>query len=162
MAVRPAQIAAPAPPGADRRAPPGADRRATWRGANRLPGDSGKVNSLGGGASPARGRRRRHDAEVADEPQQIGALQPEGASGVRAVAARLVEGRLDQPALELRDRAVIAGGLRDIGMERATRERSTVSMSCSLRIATRVPSTIERFCNELRPGALATCTAGLA
>src|SRR5439155_20483547 len=35
-------------------------------------------------------------------------------------------------------------------------------MSCSQRIATRVPSKIERFCNGLRPAALATCTAGLA
>src|SRR5882724_856092 len=64
-------------------------------------------------APPAGWRRGRRHAELADEPQQVCPLEPEGPGGVRAVAAHLVERGLDQPALEVRDGAVIADRARE-------------------------------------------------
>src|SRR6185369_267202 len=65
------------------------------------------AGSAGGAGPPGRRWRRRH-AELANQPEQIRALQTERAGGVRAVAAHLLERGLDQPALEVRDGAVIA------------------------------------------------------
>src|SRR5438105_5367563 len=55
------------------------------------------------------GRRRRRHPEIADQAQQIGALQAERARGVRAVASRLVQRGLDEAPLEVGHGAVIAG-----------------------------------------------------
>ena len=62
-------------------------------------------------------RWRRRNAQVADETKQIGALQAQRACRVRPVAPHLTERRLDQPALECADRAVIAGGAVTAGIE---------------------------------------------
>ena len=47
--------------------------------------------------------------KIADEAQEIRALEPEGARGVRAVPSHLMKGGLDEAPLELRDGAAIAG-----------------------------------------------------
>src|SRR4029450_1644873 len=63
------------------------------------------------GRWPPRRRLAMRDvhAELADEPQEIRALQPERARGPGAVAAELEERGLDQAPLELGDGAVITG-----------------------------------------------------
>src|SRR5712691_6810699 len=57
---------------------------------------------------PSRGGRRRGDSELANQAEEVGALEAEHARGMGAVAAHPVERRFDQPSLELRDGAVIA------------------------------------------------------
>src|SRR5947199_8063705 len=61
-----------------------------------------------GEAPPSRGGRRRGDSELANQAEEVGALEAEHARGMGAVAAHPVERRFDQPSLELRDGAVIA------------------------------------------------------
>ena len=51
------------------------------------------------------------DAELPHEAQEIGALEPEGARGARAVALELEQRGLDEPPLELGHRPVEAGSL---------------------------------------------------
>src|SRR5882672_3449089 len=53
-------------------------------------------------------RRRRGDPELADQPEQIGALETERPRGVRSIALRLEKRGLDEPPLEVADRAVVA------------------------------------------------------
>src|SRR2546430_13428911 len=54
------------------------------------------------------GRRRGDDPELANQAEEVGALEAERARGMGAVAAHLVERRFDQPSLELGDGAVVA------------------------------------------------------
>ena len=49
-------------------------------------------------------RRRDVDLELAHEPEEVGPLEPERPCPPRAIAARLGQGRLDEPPFE------IAGG----------------------------------------------------
>src|SRR2546426_3760419 len=72
---------------------------------------------------PARGRRRRGDAELPNEPEEIGALETQNAGGVGAVAAHLVERRFDQPSLERRDGAVVAEARLERGWRRGRGHR---------------------------------------
>src|SRR5262245_31153091 len=69
------------------------------------------VNVLRGGRDPSRERLAMRDVhtELADEPQEIRALQPERARRARAVAAELEKRGLDQSPLELGDGAVVTG-----------------------------------------------------
>jgi hypothetical protein len=77
------------------------------RDVSSLTAEPENVNRSRPAVPPARGRRRRGDAEIADEPQEVRALEPERFRGVGAVAARSTEGRLDQAALELGDGTVV-------------------------------------------------------
>src|SRR5947208_7195248 len=61
-----------------------------------------------GEAPPSRGGRRRGDSELANQAEEVGALEAEHARGMGAVAAHPVERLFDQPSLELRDGAEIA------------------------------------------------------
>src|SRR4030095_14560843 len=63
----------------------------------------------------------RGDVEIADEAQEIRALEPESASSVRAIPAHLMKGGLDETPLELRNRAVIARAAAATRIERARR-----------------------------------------
>src|SRR5262245_40666672 len=91
------------------------------------------ARSDGGVAATRRWRRRRH-AELADEAQQVCALQAEGAGGVGAVAAHLLERRLDQPALEVGDGAVITERAREQRRDGRSEERR-VGKECRSRWA---------------------------
>src|SRR5512132_862839 len=80
------------------------------RGGNEADGPvSPPVAARSAGQGPASlRRRRRRDTQLPDEPQEIRALEPQGAGGVRAIAAHLVQRHLDEPPLEIADGAVIA------------------------------------------------------
>ena len=52
--------------------------------------------------------RRDMDLELAHEPKEVGPLEPQCPCRPRAVAARLGQGRLDEPPLEVADGAVEA------------------------------------------------------
>ena len=98
VAVRTSTAAADARESAGRALPtrhgPKARERGTRRrrcGGPRIRPADPRGGGGGGAATP----------ELADEPQQVRALQPERARRVRAVAAHLMQRRLDQPPLEL-------------------------------------------------------------
>ena len=85
-----------------------------------------------GSRDPPRRRRRRRHPELAHQPEQVRPLQAERARGVGAVAAHLVQRRLDEPSLEVADGAVIAERARP--WTRRWRSRSEgVSAWCSWR-----------------------------
>jgi hypothetical protein len=89
-------------------------RESTGRGRRRWRAAWGAV-SAGRWGSPVRaGHRlavRDVHAELANEAEEIGSLEPEGACGARAVPPELEQRGLDEAALELRHRAVEAGPL---------------------------------------------------
>jgi hypothetical protein len=66
-----------------------------------------RVEAAGDGAPRARRRRRRGDAQLADQPQQIRPLEAERPGRVRPVAAGALQHRLDQVPLEGGDGVVI-------------------------------------------------------
>src|SRR5262249_5950571 len=101
-------------------------------------------------AVPARWRRRG-DLQLADETQQIGALQPKRARRVRAVAARLLQRGFDELALEGRDGAVI-------GDHFATRVRVGEGVHGQRGDATRMP---RLHAHNSTPGSRASPTGAL-
>ena len=126
-------------------------------GGPQIAGRVAKGQLLRGGPPASRRRRRRRHAEISDEPQQVGPLQPESPRRVRAVAACLMERRLDESSFEVGDRAVIADRRRWSRRSRSgqwVHDRSQLQRACQRR--TNV------FAEESGPPHSDECPAGLA
>ena len=83
------------------------DCRATFNGSKRNGVVRCSARLHPRGASPWR-RGWGGDAELADQAEEVGALEAEGAGGVGAIALRAEQRGLDEPALEVADGAVKA------------------------------------------------------